>query len=160
MKKLWLSIFVVILTGCRGALTSIDVTRTSIGVTPTIRSQQVDQTPQPTDAPAMGFVEGRVSVGPLTPGPQRADETPQPIPPEVFAQYLIRVYQAMGTQPVLDAKINPDGTYRIGLQAGSYMIGAIRADGGRMFGGGGQQPIEIQSGQTLQLDISIDTGMR
>ena len=117
------------------------------------------ETRTPIGVPPVGFVEGRVTIGPLRPGPERVDQTPQPIPPEMFAQYIIRVYRADGTTKVLDAKINSDGTFRIGLQEGKYMIGADRADGGRMFGGA-LQPIEIVRSQTTPFDIDIDTGMR
>jgi hypothetical protein len=150
MKKLWLSLLVLVLAACAA-------TRAPLGL-PTARSLSVP-TVAPIGVPAVGFVEGRVTIGPLLPGPERIDQTPPPIPPEMFAQYVIRVYRSDGTTKVVDAKINSDGTYRIGLGPGSYMIGAERSDGGRMFGGG-LQPIEIQSGQTVQLDINIDTGLR
>jgi len=134
LKRLWLGVLVVLLAGCAEA-------RAPIGV------------------PPVGFVEGHVTIGPLRPGPERIDQTPEPIPPEVFAQYVIRVYRSDGSTKVLDMKIEADGTYRIGLGAGTYWIATVRSDGGRMFGGA-PQSIEIQSGQTLQLDIDIDTGMR
>lgn len=134
MKKMWLGLVLLMLAACVEP-------RAPIGV------------------PPVGFVEGRVTIGPLLPGPERIDQTPPPIPPEAFAQYVIRVYRADGVTKVTEAKINSAGTYRIGLQAGSYQIGADRSDGGRMFGGGAQ-PIKIQSGQTVQLNIDIDTGMR
>jgi hypothetical protein len=146
MKKLWLGLLALALAACAE-------TRAPIAVPTAVL------TAIPIGVPAVGFVEGRVTIGPLRPGPERVDQTPQPIPPEMFAQYVIRVYRSDGTTKVLDAKINSDGTYRIGLGPGSYMIGAIRSDGGRGFGGG-PQPIEIQSGQTLHFDIDIDTGMR
>jgi hypothetical protein len=116
--------------------------------------------PTPIGVPPVGFVEGKVSIGPLAPGPQRIDVTPEPIPPEVYAAYVIHIYRSDGTTKVMDVKIDSDGTYRVGLQAGSYTIGAARSDGGGMLSKGLPQPIEIQSGQTAHLDIDIDTGMR
>ena len=115
--------------------------------------------PTPVGVPPVGFVEGKVSIGPLTPV-QRIDETPPPIPPEVYAAYVIRIYRSDGTTLVLDVKIDPAGMYRAALGAGSYGIGAARADGGTMLSRASPQPIEIQSGQTLHLDIDIDTGIR
>ncbi len=150
MKKIVLIALMFALTAC--AAQPMSAQPTSVQPTPA----------QPTliGVPPAGFVEGKVSIGPLAPGPQRIDQTPPPIPPEVYAAYVIRIYQSDGTTQVVDVQINSDGTYRIGLQPGSYTIGAVRADGGVVLSKGQPQPIEIQSGRTTQLDINIDTGMR
>jgi hypothetical protein len=150
MKKIVLITLMFALTACAAQPTSAQPTS----------AQPTSAQPTLSGVPPVGFVEGKVSIGPLAPGPQRIDQTPQPISPEVYAAYVIRIYRADDTTKVIDVQINSDGTYRAGLQAGSYTIAAIRADGGATLSKGQPQSIEIQSGQTLHLDIDIDTGMR
>ena len=55
--------------------------------------------------------------------------------------------------------LQADCTYRVTLKPGTYVVDLIRVRG---IGGSKDLPftVEIQSGKTVRLDISIDTGIR
>ena len=82
MKKIVLITLMFALTACAAQPTS---------------AQPTSAQPTLSGVPPVGFVEGKVSIGPLAPGPQRIDQTPQPISPEVYAAYVIRIYRADDT---------------------------------------------------------------
>ena len=98
---------------------------------------------------AVGYLEGKVTIGPLRPA-QRVDAPAAPVPAEVYAAYPW----------VADVNVRPDGTYRIALMPDAYVV--ARARTGIRGGRGGDLPkrITIASDQTVRLDIDIDTGMR
>jgi len=116
--------------------------------------------PSPTAARSQntGTLTGRVTIGPLSPGPVRVGVTPPPIPPEVYAARTIQIFAADGATLVTNVKINPDGTYAVTLPSGNYVVSLARSgiDRARDL----PKKITVESGKTVQLDIDIDTGIR
>jgi hypothetical protein len=107
------------------------------------------------------LLRGAVAIGPIfsveIPGDTR------PVPPEVFTSRKIMVYDASGEKLIQEVAITQlgqtaSGYYTVMLSPGTYTIdilhqGLDRADGL-------PQTITLSAGQTLTLDINIDTGIR
>ena len=114
-------------------------------------------TSAPEPAPQVGYLEGRVTIGPLTPVERAGVPTPS-VPPEVYAALLIDIYLPDGTTRIANAKVKPDGTYRVELAPGMYLVTVPRA--GIQRGVDLPKTITIVAGQTARMDIDIDTGIR
>ena len=104
-----------------------------------------------------GVLTGQVTVGPLSPV-VRPGDTPQPVPPEVYAARKVMVYNARGNQLVREVSLQADGRYRTVLKAGVYTVDIN-------YSGIDHSPevprqVEIIAGETFTLDIDIDTGIR
>lgn len=102
-----------------------------------------------------GYLEGNVTIGPLNPV-EREDATP--IPPEVYAMRSINIFGKDGITLITNVKINADGTYHVALAPGSYIVDINRTGIDR--GTGLPRTVMIEKGQTVHLDIDIDTGIR
>ncbi len=111
----------------------------------------------PTASGAVGYLAGRVTVGPLQPVERVGAPSPIP-PPEVFTSRSINIFKADGATLVVNVKFNGDGTYRVALPPGVYVVALARTgiDRAREL----PVTITIENGKTVTLDISIDTGMR
>ena len=118
-------------------------------------------TAPPTAAPAtnssVGYLAGNVTIGPLSPVERVGVPSPVP-PPQVFTSRSINVFQIDGKTLVVNVKFNGDGTYRVALPPGNYVVAIAR--GGIDRARGLPQSITIESGVTTTLDINIDTGIR
>ncbi|MBI4181290.1 MAG: hypothetical protein HY528_05100 [Chloroflexi bacterium] len=129
-----------------------------------------------------GTLSGRVTIGPISPV-ERAGEKAV-VPPEVYAARKVMVYEALlgedkaGTASspedftarqamVYDKNMNklvkqvdlePDGHYSVKLQTGIYTIDInhIGIDSSRDV----PKKVVIRTGETVKLDIAIDTGIR
>ena len=108
-------------------------------------------------AEMLGQLEGHVTIGPLRPS-ERAGESPPSPPPEAFALRSINIFKEDGATLVTSVKINADGMYRVPLHPGTYVVGIGRTGMDRARGL--PKTIVIPAGQTVRLDISIDTGLR
>ena len=108
-------------------------------------------------ASSSGSLEGHVSIGPLTPV-ERTDQPKPPVPPEAYASRSINIFKVDGTSLVTNVKIGPDGTYRVQLSTGTYVVNIAKSGIDR----GIELPrvITIVAGQITRLDINIDTGLR
>lgn len=105
-----------------------------------------------------GRLEGHVSIGPLRPV-QRLDAPPPSVPPEAYAARPIVIFASDGTTEIRRVKIDPDGTYRVSLPPGSYVVDVARTsriERARPL----PKAVTIVKGQTVRLDIEIDTGLR
>lgn len=111
---------------------------------------------EPTKA-GVGYLEGRVNIGPLAPV-ERADQPPPTPPPEIFAGRTIDIFQPDGATLVTKAPIDSTGAYRVALDPGVYVVNITHAGIERTI----ELPktVTIESGRTTQLDIEIDTGIR
>ena len=145
---------VLILAACKPASVPDAIPTTAPASTPSATSTPA---PSPTPIPQVGALEGRVSIGPLTPVERVGVPTPTP-PPEVYAARSINIFQANGKTLVANVKINPDGTYRVELKPGTYVVNIART--GLDRGTDLPRTITIVDGQTTHLDIDIDTGIR
>jgi len=103
-----------------------------------------------------GILEGRINIGPLQPV-QRPGVTP-PTPSEVYEARKILVYDAEGKNLLDTASIDNTGNYHVELEAGTYTVD-INHNGLDRSSEVPQQ-IEIKAGQAIELNISIDTGIR
>ena len=110
-----------------------------------------------TSTPAYGVLEGRVTIGPLTPVERAGVPTPT-VPPEVYAARSIDIFQADGTTRVVNVKISSDGTYHVKLPPGTYVVNIAKTGIDR--GTDLPKTVTLASGQTTRLDIDIDTGIR
>jgi len=82
--------------------------------------------------------------------------TPE-IPPELFEGRKVLVYGEDGTALIAEAAVLSDGTFHLYISPGTYVIdfsfvGIERAEGL-------PATLTLVSGETTQLDISVDTVM-
>ncbi len=112
----------------------------------------VNPNPQPP-----GVLQGTVSVGPLTPVERVGVPTPTPSP-QVYTSRGIDIFKSDGKTLVSSLNFNPDGTYRIELAPGTYVIKLQNF--GMGFSKELPKEVRIQNGQTTTLNIDIDTGIR
>ena len=107
---------------------------------------------------ASGTLTGHVDIGPLQPVERVG--VPQPTPsPAMYAAWRIVVLSEDGKREIARGEIDSSGQYQIKLPDGKYMVTA-RPINGAGLGGLQVHPVEILTGKTTQLDISIDTGIR
>jgi hypothetical protein len=104
-----------------------------------------------------GTLEGHVSIGPLVPVLREGEPEPTPAP-EVYAAREVVIYAQNGQTEITRVPIHPDGTYRVPLPVGTYVvdINHMGIDRGIDL----PQTVEIVSQQVTRLDIEIDTGIR
>ena len=105
---------------------------------------------------ATGILEGHVSIGPLVPVVRVGEPEPTPAP-EVYAGRQIVVFSGSGRE-IARVQIDGQGNYRLALPAGSYRVDINHA--GIDSAAGLPAEVEILAGQTTQLDVDIDTGIR
>lgn len=105
----------------------------------------------------MGFLEGRATIGPLQPVERVGAPSPTPLPAACTSRGLV-VYSAASGAEITRFAFSPDCTYSVTLPAGSYRVELDRRgiDTSRDL----PKTITILSGQTTQLNVSIDTGIR
>lgn len=109
-------------------------------------------------ASAVGYLEGRADIGPLTPVEKVG--VPPPIPsPEICTARGLSVRDAKSDKEVARFSLAGDCTYRVALKPGAYVVDLVRT---QRIGGSKDLPktVEIESGKTVRLDVSIDTGIR
>ncbi|MBI2288701.1 MAG: hypothetical protein HYU83_06995 [Chloroflexi bacterium] len=103
-----------------------------------------------------GTLQGRVTIGPIFPV-ERPGENP-PIPPEVYAARKVKVYDKSGFRLVQQVDLGPDGSYQVDLKPGVYTIDINRI--GIDHSANVPKQVVIKPGETVKLDIDIDTGIR
>jgi hypothetical protein len=113
--------------------------------------------PEMIPMPPGGTLEGKVTIGPLQPVERVGQPTSTPAP-EVFTSRSLNIFQADGKTLVTSLHFNPDGTYRVSLPPGTYVVDIPHTGIG--FARPLPKTITIHSGETVQLDIDIDTGIR
>jgi hypothetical protein len=104
-----------------------------------------------------GVLEGHVSVGPLDPVVQEGVPPSTPSP-ETYAERKIVIFSEDGQEEVTQVDIEANGAYRVTLPVGRYTIDINHL--GVDIAKGFPQQFDIMSGQTTQLDVNIDTGIR
>jgi hypothetical protein len=104
----------------------------------------------------MGTLEGRVTIGPLRPVERPGEK--RPIPPEVYEARKVMVYDKKGSKLVKKVDLGQDGYYSVELKPGIYTVDINRI--GIDSSSDVPKKIEIRPGETVKLDIDIDTGIR
>jgi hypothetical protein len=102
-----------------------------------------------------GILTGKVSIGPLCP------VEPCTIPHDrLVAAYAARPITIATPDGIVVTTVtaDPESGYTVALKPGTYVV-AIPKQG---IGGSSELPatVTIQSGETVRLDINIDTGIR
>jgi hypothetical protein len=140
------------------------VPTSTVHTTTSTASTMASATPSPpTATPALpandvGFLEGQVTIGPLSPVERVGVPTPTPSP-AVCTSWGLAIYDPSGQTLVTSLRFQPDCSYRVALKPGSYSVHQSQQ---QAVGGSKNLPaaVTIESGKTVRLDISIDTGIR
>lgn len=103
-----------------------------------------------------GTLEGRVTIGPLSPVEREGEITV--VPPEVYAARKVMVYDKSGKKLVRQVDLANDGSYRVELEVGTYTVDINRL--GIDSSSDVPRQVEIRANETVRLDIDIDTGIR
>ena len=105
----------------------------------------------------MAVLHGKVVFGPLQPVEQKDAPTPE-TPPELFEGRMVLIYRPDGETLVTEAAVQSDGTYRIEIEPGEYVIGFTLVSIERSENV--PAAVTLNAGQVLEFDISVDTGIR
>ena len=106
---------------------------------------------------ADGVLEGKVTVGPLVPVERAGAPTPTP-PPEVFNSRALEVFKGDGKTLVKRVPFQADGTYRVELPPGTYVVDIEHT--GIDHAAGLPVRVVIHSNEVTRIDVDIDTGIR
>ncbi|MBM3120777.1 MAG: carboxypeptidase regulatory-like domain-containing protein [Chloroflexi bacterium] len=94
-----------------------------------------------------------MTMGPMCPVVQAGQDCPD-------APYAARITVVRATGKIAArAAAADDGTYRIALQAGDYLLQA-EASGGGPFPGSAGFPFSVMEGAWTRLDVTLDSGIR
>ena len=104
-----------------------------------------------------GVLQGEVNIGPLVPAIREAESEPTPSP-EMYAARQIVIKDVAGGKQIQRVPIDATGNYRVVLPVGVYSIDINRIG----IDSADRLPtqVEIKPGETVILDVSIDTGIR
>jgi len=105
-----------------------------------------------------GWIQGRITIGPLRPGPVRIDEQEPEPPAELFASHKIVLLNPNGETKIKEAAIDAKGNYKVSISPGDYLVDVQPHDIG--FGNFTPQSVTVESGKSVLHNIDIDTGMR
>ncbi len=109
-----------------------------------------------TNQKGMGYLTGKVDIGPLCPVEKPSDDTCKPSP-EMYRQWPIGVYRVDKGTKVADIVPDVNGTYWIELPPGKYVVDLeIEHRSGKNL----PAVVTIRENETTVFDIHIDTGIR
>lgn len=108
-----------------------------------------------------GTLEGIVTIGPIWPV-ERLGES-RPVPPQVFETRKVIVYNKSGKRVIkiidlIQIDQSARASYGVQLAPGQYVVDITHS--GIDSGSEVPKKVEIKSGQTVVVDIDIDTGIR
>ena len=109
------------------------------------------------DQQSMGILRGHVTIGPIQPV-VRPNDDPDYVPPEVYDTRKIVVYDESGKMIMRQVNIGHEGYYSVELAPGTYVIDINRL--GIDTSGDVPRKVDVIEGETIELDIDIDTGIR
>ncbi len=98
-------------------------------------------------------IAGRVTIGPQCPVIQVGSPCP-----DVPYQAKVRVLQD-GAE-VAAGRSDQDGSFRIPLAPGRYVVDAVPLDGNGIATAGAQPPVVVTAGGYTRVDLSFDSGIR
>jgi hypothetical protein len=109
------------------------------------------------DTAKQGFLEGHLKVISLK-EVELAGGNPPKYTAENYGEYSLIVLNKDGQKEVVRMTPDQEGNYRVSLPPGDYILdiqgrrpGGVRAK---------PQPFTVVSGQTVRVDMNIDTGIR
>ena len=108
--------------------------------------------------PPPAILTGQVTIGPLGPGPVQLDAPTPAFPPEVYTTRGLQIFAEDGKTLITEVKFKADGTYRLEITPGTYVI--VLIPHGIDTAEGLPKTITLKPDETLTLDINIDTGIR
>ena len=109
-------------------------------------------------AAAQGFVEGHLKIISLK-EVELAEENPSPKGTgENYTLFPLIVRTADGQKEVRQIVADANGNYRLELPAGNYILDVARRGPTRLRST--PQTFTVVSGQTVRVDMDIDTGVR
>jgi hypothetical protein len=103
-----------------------------------------------------GVLTGQVTIGPLV--PVERPGVKYEIPCEVYEARKVMVYDKDHKKLIKKVDIDCNGFYRVELKPDFYVIDINRI--GIDHSSEVPSKVEIKSGETIQLNIDIDTGIR
>lgn len=105
---------------------------------------------------ALGTIKGKADIGPICPVEQ--PDTPCPVPPEAYTSREVILYLQDGVTEIKRMHFLADGTYSFQVSPGTYVINIPRQG----VGGSGNLPktLVVKSGEVIEFNFSIDTGIR
>jgi hypothetical protein len=105
------------------------------------------------EPPADTGVEGTVTMGPMCPVVQAGQDCPD-------APYAAKLTVMLATGKIVArASAAEDGSYRIPLEAGDYLLQAGASNGGPFPASAGY-PFSVIVGAWTRLDVTLDSGIR
>jgi hypothetical protein len=111
----------------------------------------------PIKAAPPGFLEGHLKIL-LSKEVELADGTPAPASAENYADYPLVVLSQDRKQEVTRVAADKNGNYHVELPPGDYVLDIQRRPRGRVRAT--PQSFAVVSGQTVRVDMEIDTGVR
>lgn len=104
-----------------------------------------------------GFLQGKITIGPLCPV-ERIPPDPKCQPtPETYAAWPIAVYSSNQETKITDIKPDATGFYKVELLVGTYVVNLEKQT---PFARSLPQTVIVKGGETTVFDIDIDTGIR
>jgi len=103
---------------------------------------------------SLGYLEGTVRLTPAC--PVETARAPCPVPPGAYVGREILVRTA--GEVVARAALDPHGHYRVALPAGTYVVDINHV--GMDASADVPRAIGVRRGETVRVDIAIDTGIR
>ena len=111
--------------------------------------------------PETVLLQGAVTIGPLSPV-ERPGENP-PVPPEVFSERYLIIYDESGEKLVREVYFTqigagPTGYYTAQIAPGTYVVDINHL--GIDTAAGLPVTIDVSADETVTIDVHIDTGIR
>ncbi len=103
-----------------------------------------------------GILQGKVKIGPIWPVERSGDK--RVVPPQVYEARKVMVYNRNRTKLVKEVGLGQDGYYRVELNTGVYVVDINYVGIDRSSDV--PKEIEIGPGETAEVNIDIDTGIR
>ncbi len=110
-----------------------------------------------TPTPEPGVLTGHVTIRPLVPVEEEGEPTPTPWP-ELYENRAVIIYDREGGEVIKRAEIDAEGNYRVELPPGTYFVDVERI--GVETSEGLPTNIQVPGGESVRLDVKIDTGIR
>jgi hypothetical protein len=103
----------------------------------------------------LGIIKGRVTAGPTCP----VERAENPCPPAPIANRAVQIRDQSGNSVILTLTTDSQGYFQGQLAAGTYLL-TIMSSGALPRDSNGPHRVTVNAGQTANVDIRLDTGIR